>query len=46
MKPYFSADGSYYITMLPKEQPGMGDFRHLAKVTIGVSQIYYIYIYY
>jgi len=35
VKPYFSADGSYYITMLPKEIPGMGDFRHLAKVTIG-----------
>ncbi|XP_057305182.1 prolyl endopeptidase FAP-like isoform X1 [Hydractinia symbiolongicarpus] len=37
VKPPFAKDGSYYITMLPKNIPGKGDFRHLAKVTVSAT---------
>ncbi|XP_065655419.1 prolyl endopeptidase FAP isoform X9 [Hydra vulgaris] len=38
VKPYFSKDGSYYLTMLPKDVGNEGKYRHIAKVLTQIPQ--------
>ena len=35
--PWFSKDGSYYVTLIPSPQGNDGSFIHLAKVMVTVS---------
>lgn len=37
-KPKFSADGKYFINLLPKDEGSAGYFRHVAKVTTEVGE--------
>ena len=37
-KPKFSADGKYFINLLPKDEGSAGYFRHVAKVSTEVGE--------